>query len=278
MPRDTRFPSVFLIVAALFASSCQENVQPNTPAPATTSPTAAKNNEEKKSGSESRPAGNGDAVVTAATDSEEKTSESTSDAPDTAANADSKLFDPSLAKEKAPAKFNVKFKTTKGDFEIEVTREWAPNGADRFYNLVKIGYFKDVAFFRNIDGFMVQFGIHGDPAVNAKWRTANIQDDPVKQSNKPGYLTYAQSGAPNSRSTQYFINFGDNSNLDGMRFAPFGRVVEGMDVVKSLYNGYGEGAPRGFGPDQGRVQFEGNAYLKKDFPKLDYIKSASIVE
>ena len=158
------------------------------------------------------------------------------------------------------------------------TRDWAPNGADRFYNLVKIGYFKDIAFFRNIDGFMVQFGIHGDPAVNAKWREANIKDDTVKKSNTVGYVTYAQSGRPNSRSTQFFVNFGDNANLDGMRFAPFGKVVEGMDVVKSLYNGYGEGAPRGKGPDQGRIQEEGNAYLKKDFPKLDYIKSATIVE
>lgn len=188
------------------------------------------------------------------------------------------LLDPSLAKDKAPESFKVKFVTTKGDIVIEVKRDWAPNGADRFYNLVKIGYFKDVAFFRNIAGFMVQFGIHGDPAVNAKWREANIKDDPVKESNTVGYLTYAQSSRPNSRSTQFFVNFGDNSQLDGMRFAPFGKVVEGMDVVKALYNGYGEGAPRGQGPDQGRIQEEGNAYLKKDFPKLDYIKSATIVE
>jgi peptidyl-prolyl cis-trans isomerase A (cyclophilin A) len=188
------------------------------------------------------------------------------------------LLDPSLATDKAPESFKVKCVTTKGDFVIEVTRDWAPNGADRFYNLVKIGYFKDIAFFRNIDGFMVQFGIHGDPAVNAKWREANIKDDPVIKSNTPGYVTYAQTGRPHSRSTQFFINFGDNANLDRMRFAPFGKVVEGMDVVKSLYNGYGEGAPRGQGPDQGRVQEQGNAYLKKDFPKLDYIKSATIME
>src|SRR5579872_3196287 len=188
------------------------------------------------------------------------------------------LLDPSLATDKAPESFKVKFVTTKGDFVIEVTRDWAPNGADRFYNLVKIGYLNDVAFFRNIDGFMVQFGIHGDCAVNAKWREANIKDDPVKKSNTSGYVTYAQSACLHSRSTQFFINFGDNANLDGMRFAPFGKVVQGMDVVKSLYNGYGEGAPRGRGPDQGRIQDEGNAYLKKDFPKLDYIKSATIVE
>ncbi len=188
------------------------------------------------------------------------------------------LLDPSLATDKAPDSFKVKFVTTKGDFVLEVTRDWAPNGADRFYNLVKIGYFKDVAFFRNIDGFMVQFGIHGDPAVNAKWHESNIKDDPVKKSNTAGFVTYAQTGRPNSRSTQFFINFGDNANLDGMRFAPFGQVVEGMDVVKSLYSGYGEGAPNGRGPDQRRVQEQGNAYLKKDFPKLDYIKTATIVE
>jgi len=200
------------------------------------------------------------------------------DSKETKSKPNPALLDPSLATDKAPASFKVKFVTTKGDVVIEVTRDFAPNGADRFYNLVKIGYFKDIAFFRNIDGFMVQFGIHGDPAVSAKWRESNIKDDPVKESNLPGFVTYAQTGRPNSRSTQFFINFGDNSNLDGMRFAPFGKVVEGMDVVKSLYNGYGEGAPRGKGPDQGRIQEEGNAYLKKDFSKLDYIKTATIVE
>jgi len=188
------------------------------------------------------------------------------------------LLDPSLAKEQAPEKFKAKFSTTKGDFVIEVTRDWAPNGADRFYNLVKIGYFDDAAFFRNIEGFMVQFGINGDPAVNRKWQRSNIKDDPVKQSNQPGFVTFAQSSALDSRTTQVFINFRDNGRLDEDRFAPFGRVVKGMDVVKSLYNGYGEGYPNGRGPDQGRVQDEGNAYLKKSFPKLDYTKKATIEE
>lgn len=187
------------------------------------------------------------------------------------------LLNPAFAREKAPEKFKAKFTTTKGDFVIEVTRAWAPNGADRFYNLVKIGYFNDVAFFRNIAGFMVQFGINGDPAVNAKWRESNIQDDPVQGSNRPGYVTFAQGSALHTRTTQIFINFGDNSRLDGMRFAPFGLVVEGMEVVKSLHNGYGEGAPSGRGPSQGRIQFEGNAYLKQDFPLLDYVKTATIV-
>lgn len=195
-----------------------------------------------------------------------------------AADRNPALLDPTLATDQAPDRFKAKFSTTKGDFVIEVTREWAPNGADRFYNLVKIGYFDDAAFFRNIDGFMVQFGINANPAVNQKWNRSNIKDDAVKQSNQPGYVTFAQSSARNSRSTQVFINFGDNGQLDDMRFAPFGRVVEGMDVVKALYNGYGEGAPRGRGPDQGRIQAEGNAYLKQDFPKLDYTKTATIVK
>jgi peptidyl-prolyl cis-trans isomerase A (cyclophilin A) len=197
---------------------------------------------------------------------------------ETPADRNPAILDPSLAKEEAPEQFKARFSTTKGDFVIEVTRDWAPHAADRFYNLVKIGYFDDIAFFRNIDSFMVQFGINGDPAVNAKWNKANIKDDPVKKSNQPGYVTFAQKGDPNSRTTQIFINFGDNGGLDSQRFAPFGRVVEGMDVVESLYNGYGEGAPRGRGPNQIRIQDEGNAYLKSDFPKLDYVKSAKIVD
>jgi peptidyl-prolyl cis-trans isomerase A (cyclophilin A) len=186
------------------------------------------------------------------------------------------LKNPSLANEKAPETFKVKFNTTKGAVVIEATRAWAPLGADRFYNLVKAGYFTDIAFFRVIDGFMAQFGIHGDPAVSAAWRPARIQDDPVKQSNARGYISYAMAG-PNTRTTQFFINFGDNSQLDSMGFSPFARVTEGMDVVDSIYSGYGEGAPRGMGPDQGRVQLQGNAYLQKDFPKLDYIKSAELL-
>ena len=183
---------------------------------------------------------------------------------------------PAKLTEKAPDAFKAQFETTKGKFTVEVTRSLSPNGADRFYNLVKSGYFKDVAFFRVIKGFMCQFGIHGDPAVSAKWRPANIQDDPVKGSNTRGTITFATAG-PNTRTTQFFINFGDNANLDGMGFSPFGKVTEGMDVVDKINGEYGEGAPRGRGPDQGRVQQEGNAYLKKDFPNLDYIKSATIL-
>ncbi len=184
--------------------------------------------------------------------------------------------DPSKLTEKAPDTYKVQFDTTKGKFTVEVTRSLSPNGADRFYNLVKSGFFKDVAFFRVIKGFMCQFGIHGDPAIAAKWREASIPDDPVKGSNTRGAITFATAG-PNTRTTQLFINYGDNTQLDSMGFSPFGKVVEGMDVVDKINGEYGEGAPRGRGPDQGRIQREGNAYLKKDFPNLDYIKSATIL-
>ncbi|MGA2247379.1 MAG: peptidylprolyl isomerase [Verrucomicrobiota bacterium] len=185
--------------------------------------------------------------------------------------------DPSKLTEKAPATFKAQFDTTKGTFTIEVTRSLSPNGADRFYNLVRSGYFKDVAFFRVVSGFMCQFGIHGDPAVSAKWRDANIPDDAVKGSNTRGTISFAMAG-PNTRSTQFFINFGDNVRLDGMGFSPFGKVTEGMDVVDKIYSDYGD-APEfgGHGPDQQRVQTEGNPYLKKDFPNMDYVKSASIL-
>ncbi|MDO8805248.1 MAG: peptidylprolyl isomerase [Elusimicrobiota bacterium] len=185
------------------------------------------------------------------------------------------LTNPAKATEKAPETFKVKFATTKGDFTVEVTRAWAPLGADRFYNLVKAGFFTDVTFFRVIEGFMVQFGIHGDPAVASAWRGARIMDDPVVQSNKKGYVSYAMAG-PDTRTTQMFINFGDNARLDSSGFSPFGKVTSGMNVVESIYSGYGEGAPGGNGPDQGRVQSQGNKYLRADFPKMDYVKSASI--
>lgn len=174
----------------------------------------------------------------------------------------------------APAVYKVKFVTTKGDITIEVHRDWSPNGADRFYNLVKLGYYNDIAFFRNIKGFMVQFGIHGDPKANADWRQANIQDDQpaTGQSNKRGYVTFAKSGMPNSRTTQVFINQGDNGNLDAMGFTPFGKVLgDGMKVVDALFV-TGEN-PREVQP---RAQSEGNAYFKSAWPQLDYIKSASI--
>lgn len=189
------------------------------------------------------------------------------------------LLDPASFTEQAPETFKAKFETSKGEFVIEVTRAWSPNGADRFYNLVKSGFYDECRFFRIVPNFVVQWGMNGDPAVTKAWRTATIQDDPVKQSNKPGYITFAKTGAPNSRTTQLFINLRNNANLDGMGFAPFGVVAEGdMEVVNALYSGYGEGAPRGRGPGQGEIAEKGNAYLKAEFDKLDYIKKASIVE
>ena len=185
------------------------------------------------------------------------------------------LSNPAALREQAPPVYKAKFDTTKGVFVIEVQRDWAPNGADRFYNLVKNGFYDNVRFFRVISGFMVQFGIHGDPKVSAPWREAQLKDDPVKQSNKRGYITYAMAG-PNTRTSQVFINFGDNASLDSQGFSPFGRVVIGMEVVDKLNAEYGEGAPRGRGPDQSRMQMEGNAYLTKDFGRLDYVKKATI--
>lgn len=188
------------------------------------------------------------------------------------------LHDPSKATEKAPDQFKVKLHTSKGDIVIEAHRDWSPNGADRLYNLVKIGYFQDVAFFRAVQDFMVQFGIHGDPTVNSVWRESTVNDDPPgKQTNSRGMVTFAKTGRPNSRSVQLFINYKDNAALDGMGFTPVGKVVEGMDVVDKINTEYGEGAPRGMGPDQMRVQTEGNKYLKADFPRMDYILSATIV-
>jgi peptidyl-prolyl cis-trans isomerase A (cyclophilin A) len=182
--------------------------------------------------------------------------------------------------DEAPATFRVQFATSKGDFLVEVVRAWAPKGADRFYNLVSEGFYDDVRFFRVIrspEPFMAQFGISGDPAVNARWTTNVIEDDPVTQSNTRGMISFATAG-PNTRTTQLFINYGDNSRLDNSGFAPFGRVISGMEVVDKLYADYGEGAPDGNGPDQALIEQEGNAYLTRDFPNLDYIRTARIME
>lgn len=187
------------------------------------------------------------------------------------------LGNPAALNEQAPPVYKVNVDTSKGAFVLEVHRDWAPAGADRFYNLVKNGFYDNARFFRVISGFMVQFGINGDPKVSAVWREARIKDDPVQQSNSRGMITFATAG-PNTRTTQVFINFADNGALDRMGFAPFGRVVSGMNVVDALYSGYGEGAPRGNGPDQQRVQTQGNAYLTHDFAKLDYIKKATIAK
>ncbi|QDT65723.1 peptidylprolyl isomerase [Calycomorphotria hydatis] len=169
-----------------------------------------------------------------------------------------------------PDLFKVKFETTAGDFELEVHRGWAPVGADRFYKLVKAGFYDDCKFFRVVPGFVVQFGINGNPNVSAIWRNATIKDDAVKESNKRGYITFATSG-PNSRTTQLFINLEDNPRLDGMGFAPFGDVTKGMDVVDKIYSRYGER------PDQGRIQSQGNRYLNAAFPELDGITKVTVI-
>ena len=186
------------------------------------------------------------------------------------------LGNPAALKEQAPPVYKVEFDTSKGSFVVEVHRDWAPNGSDRFYNLVKNGFYDNTRFFRVLEGFMAQFGVNGDPKVSAVWRESRIKDDPVKVSNKRTFVTFATAG-PNTRTTQIFISYGDNSNLDSQGFSPFGQVVSGMKVVDSLYSGYGEGAPGGRGPSQARVQSEGNAYLASSFPNLDYIKKATIV-
>jgi peptidyl-prolyl cis-trans isomerase A (cyclophilin A) len=183
------------------------------------------------------------------------------------------LSDPASLNEKAPAVYQAKFDTSKGAFVIEVHRDWAPRGADRFYNAVKNGFFDDCRFFRVVSGFMVQFGINGDPAIQKHWAEASIPDDPVKQSNKRGYVTFAMRG-PNTRTTQVFINFRDNAGLDGQGFAPFGQVVSGMEVVDKLYSVYGEAPSQ----QQGRIQVEGNKFLNASYPRLDYIKTATIVK
>jgi len=191
--------------------------------------------------------------------------------------AKQKLLNPAQLNEKAPETFRAKFTTSKGDFVLEVTRAWSPNGADRFYNLVKNGYYNDCRFFRVIDNFMVQFGINGDPALNKVLSQARIADDPVKapvkQSNQRGYVSFAMTGQPNSRTTQIFINYKDNSFLDAQNFTPFGKVIEGMDIVDSFFKEY-QGVPS---DNQQQIQTQGNAYLNKQFPKLDYVKNASII-
>jgi peptidyl-prolyl cis-trans isomerase A (cyclophilin A) len=187
------------------------------------------------------------------------------------------LANPAALNEQAPATYKVQLDTSKGPFVVEVHRDWAPNGADRFYNLVKNGFYDNVRFFRVVPGFMVQFGINGDPKVSAVWREARIKDDAVKQSNGRGTITFATAG-PDTRTTQVFINFADNAALDRQGFAPFGKVASGMNVVDGLYSDYGEGAPRGRGPSQDRIQREGNAYLTHDFANMDYIKKATIAK
>jgi len=191
-----------------------------------------------------------------------------------AASYDRALLHPALLKEKAPETFAVKFETTRGDFTVNVTRAWAPVGADRFYNLIKHHFYDNMVVYRVVPDFVVQFGISSYPAVAAAWSDANIKDDPVTQSNKRGYVTYAKSSRPNSRSTQLFISFRDNSALDSQGFAPFGVIdAEGMKVVEMLYDQYGD-QPTG---EQDEITKLGKAYLDRKYPKLDVIKRATLI-
>lgn len=236
-----------LIAAGLFLSATQISAQ--TPAAAPAKP--------KASTAQKAPAKSGTTTAAAKT-------------------YDHALLRPSLLKEKAPESYQVIFSTSKGDFTVTVTRAWAPKGADRFYNLVKHHFYDNASFFRVLTGFVAQFGLSAYPPVNAAWSKATITDDPVTQTNKKYYLTFATAG-PNTRTTQVFINLADNPRLDGMGFAAFAQVTDGMNVVDNLYAGYGEGAPSGGGPDQGEIEKQGKPYLDKGWPKLDSIKTAKLV-
>ena len=186
------------------------------------------------------------------------------------------LMNPAAFKDEAPATYNVRFETSAGVFVAKVTRQWAPRAADRFYNLVKNGFYDGIRFHRVMPNFMAQFGIHTNPTVAGIWSRATFAPDPVKQSNKKMFLTFAMGGNPAMGSVQVFINYRDNGNLDGQGFAPFGEIVEGQQVAAKLYDGYGDVRPRGKGPDNARMFKEGVGYLEKEFPKLDYIKTATI--
>lgn len=179
------------------------------------------------------------------------------------------LLNPSVFTETAPENFIARFDTSQGTFRVAVTRADAPLGADRFFNLVRNGWYDEVRFFRVISGFVAQFGLNGDPAVNAVWQSQRIADDPVTRSNQRGAVTFATAG-PNTRTTQLFINLGNNASLDASGFAPIGQVIEGMSVVDALYSQYGES------PNQTRIRNEGNAYLAANFPLLDFIIEATI--
>jgi peptidyl-prolyl cis-trans isomerase A (cyclophilin A) len=183
-----------------------------------------------------------------------------------------KLRNPAALNEQAPASYKVNLDTSKGLIVITAHRDWAPLAADRFYNLVKNGFYDDVRFFRVVPNFMVQFGMSGDPAVTRAWANVPMKDEPTKQGNKKGYVTFARTSAPNSRGTQLFINYKDNNFLDAQGFAAFGEVTTGMDVAEKINAQYAEK------PNQGEITAQGNAYLNKEFPKLDYIKTATIAK
>jgi len=253
--------AVFAIIfaAALALTGCKSNEQtaqaPPPEQPAATAP--------------SQPA----TPAPAETKSEPAPAQSTKTAAAPARNYAKELVAAAKSKEKAPETYKVKFDTTRGVFTVSVTRAWAPLGADRFYSLVKHHFYDNAAFFRVVPQFVVQFGISPTPAVSAAWKHTDIKDDPVTQSNKRGAIVFATAG-PNTRTTQVFINLKDNDRLDKMGFAPFGVVDgNGMNIVEMMYEGYGDSA----GPDQDQLEKQGDPYLKKGWPKLDYIKSATLL-
>lgn len=266
------------VAFAVLATGCKKE-EPAAPAPAAETPKAA---EAPKAEEAPKPAEPAAAPTPAPGPAPAPSAPTPTEAakpaePAVATSTHPAMLDPSKATEKAPDKFKVKFVTTKGDIILEIVKANSPVGVDRFYNLVKMGYLQDIAFFRVVPGFMAQFGIHGDPNVNRVWKDLGIADEPVKGSNKRGTLTFAKKGLPNSRSVQFFLNLVDNPNLDGMGFAPFGQIVQGLDVLDKINGEYGEGFPRGRGPDQMRIQTQGNEYLKKDFANLDYLKSVEVL-
>ena len=256
--------AAIIFAAGLFISGCKKQEQPAEPAiaqpPKAEAPPATPPVEMTPRADESA------ATHTKTEAAESKTSGASH-------NYTKELLSAAKLKEKAPETYKVKFDTTRGEFIVTVTRAAAPLGADRFYNLVKHHYYDNAAFFRVVPQFVVQFGISSTPAVSAAWKHTEIKDDPVKETNKRGALVFATAG-PNTRTTQVFINLKDNTRLDSMGFAPFGVVDgNGMNVVEMMYEGYGDTA----GPDQDKIEKQGEPYLKKGWPKLDYIKSATLV-
>jgi peptidyl-prolyl cis-trans isomerase A (cyclophilin A) len=259
-----------LAVAIALASACERKAEKADGNEATEQ---AQDGEDQADTSEEADEADDDEADEAADDEAEGSGEEAS-----VEELDPVLLDPSLATEEVPESFKARFKTTKGPFVVEFHRDWSPNGADRAYNLIKAGYYDGIAFFRVVEGFMAQFGIHGHPAVNEAWKEATIEDDSVEESNTRGKVTFAQRKEPNTRSTHMFINYKNNAALDEQGFAPVGEVVEGMEVVDKLYAGYGDGPPFGKGPDQQKLTEEGDDYLEESFPNLDYIESVEIVD
>ncbi len=246
-----------LVVAAALLAACRPSPPPAGPAPAPPTPEPA-------------------AAAPAQAPAPAAAAVAPKQAPAAPRGPDPELRQPSPQDAPAPERFTVLMETSSGDLNIDVRRSWAPHAADRFYRLVRTGFYDGNAFFRVIDGFIAQIGLNGDPEVNRAWRSLRLADDPPAQSNVRGMVSFAASGR-NSRTTQVFINLADNEGLDRLGFVPFGRVRE-LATASALYAGYGEGAPAGAGPSQARIQTEGNAYLKKEFPRLDYVKRATVVD